>query len=305
MFDDWLLADEGRIDPDFANLAAAAGDGRLGNWFTVNGQNKPYITLPPEKPVRLRLANFANSRGLNIVFKGADGLIIARDGQPISPQPLGLLPLQLEPGQRADVLVLEAQDQVVIALDLFEDVVEAAFLDAKGYGRKTLPGHLRLPANPVPSATSAGPMRDIPLLLEGGYQGGLQQARVGKDVLDLRAMLEQGLSWAIGGNSGLGSPPLFEVHTGELVALSFDNRTTFEQALHIHGHVWTTTAPVASDFVGPQPETRWSDTLVVAPKTTLKAYLVAGAVGTWAIQSLLAERSDAGLIGAFTVADMP
>jgi hypothetical protein len=32
---------------------------------------------------------------------------------------------------------------------------------------------------------------------------------------------------------------------------------------------------------------------------------VADNSGTWAIQSLMAERCDAGLIGAFTVADMP
>ncbi len=305
IFDDWSLSDVGVIEEDFANLDRAAGEGRLGNWFTINGAFKPRFELDPEKPARLRLLNAANTRSMNILFKGAEGVILARDGQPIVPQALGLTALELAPGQRADVLLLDAQEQVVVALDLFEDVVEVAFLLAPDYGRKTLPRDVTLKSNPVPPLSKLPPPRHITIPIEGGIKGGLQKANVGKDVLDLRAMLEQGLAWAVGGGAGLGAPPLFEAQKGETIILTLDNKTAFEQPLHLHGHVWSRQLPLAAEMEGPELPPVWSDTLVIPPKSKVAVVVVTDNPGTWAIQSLMAERSDAGLIGAFAVADMP
>ena len=305
IFDDWSLGDDGKIEEDFANLDRAAGEGRLGNWFTINGKFKPRISLNPEKPARLRLLNVANTRSMNVGFKGLEGLILALDGQPVWLRALGSSAIELQPGQRADILITEAQDQVVVALDLFEDVVEVAFFDAAGYGHKTLPLDLKLPFNPVTAIDVTVIARDIALLIEGGLKGGLQKAKVGKDELDLRAMLEQGLAWAIGGSSGLGSPPIFEARKDELLRLTFENKTAFEQVLHIHGHVWTVEKPLPANTEGPQLPPAWTDTLTISAKTKVKVIMVADNPGTWAIQSLMAERCDAGLIGAFTVADMP
>jgi FtsP/CotA-like multicopper oxidase with cupredoxin domain len=175
---------------------------------------------------------------------------------------------------------------------------------AEGYGRKTLPLNMALPANPI-SAPLTTPPREIRIAIEGGIRGGLMKANVGKDVLDLRAMLEQGLAWSIGGSAGLGSPPLFTAKKGELLLLHFENKTASEQVLHLHGHVWTSYLPMLPEFEGPQRPTVWTDTAVIPKKSAAKMYMIADNSGTWAIQSLMAERSDAGLIGAFTVADMP
>jgi FtsP/CotA-like multicopper oxidase with cupredoxin domain len=305
LFDDWLVGADGKIEEDFANLNRAAGEGRLGNWFTVNGTFKPRIALDVEKPARLRMLNVANTRTINILLKGVEARVLARDGQPIFAEPLGLQAIALAPGQRLDLLLTEAQEQVVVALDLFEDVVESAFLMAPDYGRKTLPLDLRLPANPVPEIDLALPVRAVEIAIEGGLKGGLQKANVGKDVLDLRAMLEQGLAWAIGGSAGLGSPPLFAAVKGEMLQLTIDNKTNFEQPLHLHGHVWTTQQPMPAEAEGPRKPALWSDVLVVPAKSKAAVMMQATSVGTWAIQSLIAERCDAGLIGAFTVADMP
>jgi FtsP/CotA-like multicopper oxidase with cupredoxin domain len=298
MFDDWSIGEDGKIEQDFANLNRAAGEGRPGNWFTVNSVFKPRMTLDPEKPARLRLLNVANSRTMSVLLKGAEAIVLAVDGQPQAPQPLGLRPLVLAPGQRIDAVLTEAQPQVVVALDLQEDVVEAAFFDAPGYGRKTLPTNLSLPANPVSVWDQGKPVRDITIAIEGGLKGGLQRANVGHDVLDLRAMLEQGLVWSIGGSAGLGSPPLFEAMRGEQVKLVFDNRTGFQQLLYVHGHVWSAADPALLP-------TAWTASADIPAKAQKAVWMVADNSGTWAIQSLQAERCDAGLIGAFTVADMP
>jgi FtsP/CotA-like multicopper oxidase with cupredoxin domain len=305
LFDDWLVGDDGKIEEDFANLNRAAGEGRLGTWFTVNGNFKPRLSLDAEKPARLRMLNVANTRTMNVLFKGAEARVLARDGQPVWPEPLGLKAIALAPGQRIDLLLTEAQEQVVVALDLFEDGVEVAFILAPGYRRKTLPNDLHLPVNPVPAIDPALPAREIEIVLEGGIKGGLTKATVGKDVLELRAMLEQGLAWAIGGSAGLGSPPLFAAVTGEVLQLNFDNKTNFEQPLHVHGHVWTQAETLVAGVQGPQMPVQWSDVAVVPPKARATVVMQAGSAGTWAIQSLIAERCDAGLIGAFTVADMP
>jgi FtsP/CotA-like multicopper oxidase with cupredoxin domain len=304
VLDDWSLGDNGKIEEDFANLDRAAGEGRLGNWFTLNTAYKPRVVLDAEKPARLRLLNVANTRTLNVVLKGAEGLLLARDGQPQWPGRFDPGVIALAPGQSADVLLTFAQDLVTLALDLAEDVVEVGFLETAGYGRKTLPLGTRLPANPVPAFPVPLAIRDITIAIEGGIKGGLQSAKVGKDVLDLRAMLEQGLAWSIGGGSGLGSPPMFEAQSGETLRLTFENRTMFEQVLYIHGHVWTESTPRAVDQFGPEIPPKWVSSLVLAAKTSKSVVLVADNPGTWAIQSLIAERCDAGLIGAFVV-DMP
>jgi FtsP/CotA-like multicopper oxidase with cupredoxin domain len=305
IFDDWSLSDIGVIDPDFTNLNRAAGEGRLGNWFTVNGKFKPRIALDPTKPTRLRMLNVANTRTMEIALKGVDGHIIARDGQPILPQPLGLESISLAPGQRMDLLLSEAQDLSVIALKPFTDVVEVAFLETKAYGTKPLPVNFQLPPNPISVIDTSLLPRAITIDIEGGLKGGLKSAKVNKDVLELRAMLEQGLTWSIGGSAGIGSPLLFDVQKGELLHLAFDNRTAFDQPLHVHGHVWSPVDEAAPAFIGPKPAPQWSDTAIIPAKSKRTLQLLADNPGTWAIQSLLAERSDAGLIAPFIVSDMP
>ena len=111
VFDDWVIGSDGRkIEADFANLNRAAGEGRLGNWFTVNGTLKPRITLDPEKPARLRLLNVANTRTMNIMFKGVEARVLARDGQPVVPESLDLPRSHLLRVKVLDLLLTEAQD---------------------------------------------------------------------------------------------------------------------------------------------------------------------------------------------------
>jgi FtsP/CotA-like multicopper oxidase with cupredoxin domain len=294
--DDWMLDDQGRMDQTFGSLDAAIGEGRMGNWFTVNGDYKPRIDLDRGKPTRLRVLNVCNTRTVSLQLKNVDVMIIAEDGQPVTPRAPGLEPLTLAPGQRVDLLVVTVLDQAVISLDLMEDVVEAAFLLGQGTAGQGLADSFALPANPLPVAGSAEP-RSVPLLIAGGEKGGLQSARVGEETLDLRKLLEKGLAWAINGVAGLGGPFLFEAQKGETLLLVVENKTGFAQPIHVHGHVWQVVEQAGAALDG-QP---WRDTAVIPGSSTAKLLLVADNPGPWAIQSLVAERCDAGLIGAFRV----
>jgi FtsP/CotA-like multicopper oxidase with cupredoxin domain len=71
-----------------------------------------------------------------------------------------------------------------------------------------------------------------------------------------------------------------------------DNRTRFDQPLHVHGHVW--------HVIEEQPRP-WRDTVVIPAGARLNLGFVADNPGKWGIQSTIAERLDAGLITSFEV----
>ena len=298
ILDDWKVSDEGVLDRNFANIEEAAGAGRMGNWVTVNGTSKPNFALSAAKPTRLRLLNAGNARTLNVQLRGMEAQVIARDGQPIQPQALAAAGLDLAPGQRADIVPAQGGDDMSMLLDLGKDSLEAAFFTAAG----ALPeagSSLVLPANPLPTidATAEPAPRKIAIVLEGGIKGGLREARVAGETLDLRALLEKGLAWAINGKAGLQQETLFEAVEGEALILAFENRTEFDQPIAIDGHAWRALTP-GSTLNESSP---WTDTAVIPARSGAEFLLAGGKAGLWTISSLVAERSDAGLIGSFKV----
>lgn len=292
-FDDWRLTEEGAIDAaTFGSLEDAIGQGRLGNWFTVNGAYRPKIDIPTGL-VRLRVLNAGNIRTMSILIKGADPLIIAEDGQPVPPRQLGTAGLVLAPGQRSDLLLAESEESLTLAVNLFEDVIEAAYLTRTGKPAEiTLPDNFVLPSNPISTGLDMAKARTVPFLIEGGEKGGMTGAVYAGEKLDLRALLEKGMAWAINGTAGLGPEPWETFTLGETVILDVTNRTKFDQPLHIHGHVWRLIDDRPSPF---------RDTVVVPAESQVKLGFVADNPGRWGIQSTVAERIDSGLLTSFEV----
>ena len=293
VLDDWKLDDAGLIAQGFGDVEAMVGEGRLGNWFTVNNQYRPRLALAAGQYTRLRLLNAANVRAMSLLFKGADPLLIALDGQPVATRLLAQDTFTLAPGQRADLL-LAPEETLTLALDLFEDISELAYLGRLGVGNPpALAEDFALPANPIATGAAAATARRVPLVIEGGLKGGLKQALLRGQPADLRSLLEHGMGWAFNGAAGPGGPPVVEATRGEAILFEVDNRTAFEQPLHVHGHVWQD-----ADAASPTP---WRDTAVVPAKARLRLLMVADNSGSWAIQSLVAERADGGLMAGFTV----
>ena len=298
IIDDWKLGEDGQIEQKFGNLEAAVGAGRLGNWFTVNGMYHPHLKLPADKPCRLRLLNAANVRSMNFQFKGVDPLIVALDGQPISPHHSGAQAVSLAPGQRMDLVLDSGNENVSVALDLFEDIVEICYLDRGGAKTASiLADNFALPGNPISKNLDLEKVKTIPVVLAGGTKGGLKSAKFKNEVLDMRGLLEQGIAWAINDAAGPGSDPIGVFAKGETVIFEIDNRTNFEQAMHIHGHVWQL---IEQNGVSVENQP-WLDTTVVLGQQKQKLAFVADNVGLWALQSLVAERVDAGLLASFSV----
>jgi FtsP/CotA-like multicopper oxidase with cupredoxin domain len=295
---DWKIGDDGKIEESFGDLQAAVGEGRLGNWFTVNGTYLPRVKLPADKPCRLRVLNAANARPMELQFKGSDPLLVALDGHPISPRHGGALGLVLQPGQRVDLVLDAGLEDMTVALEISGDIVEICYLErAGGLGSDTLPDNFSLPINPIPVNLDMEKARTIPVVIAGGAKGGLKSATFKNNVLDTRALLEQGMAWAINGAAGPGGEGIGKFVKGETIILDIDNATNFDQPLHIHGHVWQVIEQGGVLQEG-QP---WRDTILVPRMQKQKVVFMADNPGIWALQSLVAERVDSGLIAAFAV----
>lgn len=298
IIDDWKIGGDGKIEESFGDLQAAVGSGRLGNWFTVNGAYRPRIKLPADKPCRLRVLNAANARSMDLQFKGADPLAVALDGQPISPRHGGVLGQVLQPGQRVDLVLDAGRENVAVALDISGDIVEVCYLEREGGpGSDALPDNFSLPINPIPVNLDLEKARTILVVIAGGAKGGLKSATFKDSVLDMRALLEQGMAWAINGVAGPGGDMIGKFVKGETIILDIDNATNFDQPLHIHGHVWQLTEQGGIPLEG-QP---WRDTILVPRLQKQKLAFVADNPGIWVLQSLVAERADSGLIASFAV----
>ena len=298
VIDDWKIADDGKIDESFGDLQAAVGEGRLGNWFTVNGAYLPRLKLPANRPCRLRVLNAANSRALGLQFKGADPLVVALDGQPIAPRQGGMLGLVLQPGQRMDLVLDAGEDNVTMALDISGDIAEVCYLEREGgAGDAVLPDNFALPINPLGVNVDVAKAKTVPVVIAGGARGGLKSATYKNEVLDLRGLLERGMAWAINGVAGPGGDLMGKFAKGETIILDINNTTQFDQPLHIHGHVWQVVEQGGAVQEG-QP---WRDTTLVPRMKMQKLAFVADNPGIWVLQSLVAERVDSGLIASFAV----
>jgi FtsP/CotA-like multicopper oxidase with cupredoxin domain len=299
ILDDWLLSDDGVIEESsFGDLDRAIGEGRLGNWFTVNGAFRPDLPIPRGKLSRLRLLNAANVRTMRVLFKGSDPFVAALDGQPVPLRNLGAAPLVLAPGQRCDLLVTEGRDDITIALDLFEDVVEIGYLQRTGpEGHVALPDNFILPTNPISTWLAPENAIQASLIIEGGAKGGLKSARFKGTEMDTRTLLENGMAWSFNGVAGLADEPWGQFPRGATVFVNFDNRTKFDQPLHLHGHVWRLVESGGKSLV----EEPWRDTAVIGAGKTAKLAFIADNPGRWGLHSTIAERVDAGLITSFVV----
>ena len=143
----------------------------------------------------MRLINAANARIMSIVLKGSDVWLAALDGHPVTPLRLAGHPLDLAPGQRADLILPQVAGP---GGDRQPDGRRAAgdCLDHphRPYGwrrrRRAAAGLGRL----APAASDGGEVFKATLRIEGGAGGGLQGARYGGRRLTMRKLVAEGRS---------------------------------------------------------------------------------------------------------------
>lgn len=296
--DDWKLNEAGELDAaSFGDPLVAAGEGRIGNRFTVNGKERPILHAPAEGHLRLRLLNAANARMLKLHIEGGDLWTIAHDGQPVEPRRLERQPIELAPGQRRDISAAPSPLPLVLFAITSDGPIELATVERNGFSPATMPEALHLPPNPLPDYFNYASLHQVSVTIEGGKGGGLTSALHEGAMLSAGELAERGMTWAVNGQSGLGPKPLFSLGAGVTVAFTVDNITRLSHVLHIHGHA----ARLVEISGRPVADPVWRDTFIVPPLAPVKILFIADNPGKWLFASAIAEHFDAGLKAWFEV----
>ncbi len=296
VLDDWLINDDGTINQQaFGDIRLAAHGGRLGNWFTVNGQSRPRLSAPAGKRLRLRLISCANARIMNLQVKGAEPYIVALDGQPLmTARRPGSTSLQLGPGGRADLMIRRGSDEIILAnLNRANEPLEVAYIDRTGNVGEPDTGDIpALPGNGLPETLDIAGVTARELVMQGGAMGGLAGAKLrGRDV-DMRELVQNGMAWAFNGVAGMTEEPFANLKRGETAVFDFVNKTAWPHAMHLHGHH---VLPLTVDGK-PVANLDWRDTVVVPANSRMRVAFVADNPGKWMLHCHMLEHQEAGMM---------
>ena len=305
VLDDWRLTSEGKLDEaSFRSLHDAAHDGRIGAHLTVNSSPSLDIPVRTNERLRLRLVNAANARVLRLRFERHATWVMAIDGQPAEPFLARNSRVTLGPGNRMDVFIDAALEAGASAPIMVEDRTGDVALGRFAYERaeparpQRLAQPAPLPPNPLPERLDLKGALRIDAPLDGGMMSALMAARMrGGDVpghgIDPRARV-----WTLAGfaSSGHDGPPLFTVKRRRVVVLTFDNRTAFPHAMHIHGHHFR-----LLDRLDDGWKPYWLDTVTVAARQTDRIAFLADNPGKWMIHCHMLEHQETGMAAWFEV----
>ncbi|WP_244641137.1 multicopper oxidase family protein [Allosediminivita pacifica] len=303
MLDDWRMTDAGEISDDFGNRHDAAHNGRVGNTVTINGTSPEPVAVRRGERVRLRLINAANARIFALDFGDLDPVIVALDGQPVTPHAPAEGIVVIGPAMRID-LVLDMAGHPgsrttvrdVAYQGLEYDLVEVRYDEAPL--RKTVPDwSLDLPANPLREPDIAAATRHK-VVFNGGMMG---QMMMGDDAASMMQQMRDGAMWFINGQAADGHvmDPLVSMALGTSHVFAMDNRTTWHHPIHLHGHSFRVIARNGE----PTRYREWQDTVLVAPEETVEIAFVADNPGDWMFHCHILEHQAAGMMAVVRVGD--
>jgi FtsP/CotA-like multicopper oxidase with cupredoxin domain len=296
--DDWRLLEGGSHAP-FGAVEERAGPGRLGTVLTVNGSRAPLkVSVQPGSRIRLRIASLCNARLMRIRFDGLKAYVVAIDSQPTDTfEPLHST-LPFAPGTRYDVIAdIPADTKAAVVamigpgLPLVQVVAEG---DPATTKRPALPAIAPIPQNALlPEAITLQKAARADVVIEGGARPGPD----GKPAYNG----DPNRIWTVNGATGLVAgekpgKPLLSVKKGTPVVLALTNRTSFPQAIHVHGHVFRLLHAFDDGW-----EPYWLDTMILLENQTQRIAFVADNKGRWLIGSSVLERLDTGLSTWFEV----
>ncbi len=180
---DWRLLPDAQISDDFDNRHDMAHNGRVGNTVTLNGKVPDTFSVRSGERLRLRLINAANARIFGLEFAGHRPLIIAYDGQAVTPHEPEGGRVVMGPAMRVD-LVIDMTGKPggrFMVTDRFYRGLEYRFVDFL-YG--PVPLRERPLDSPVALAANALPEPDLQaaerheVTFNGGMMGGMMMGNV-------------------------------------------------------------------------------------------------------------------------------
>ena len=305
VFDDWRLTDDGKLDEaSFRSLHDAAHDGRIGAHLTLNSAPSLDIAVRLHERLRLRLLNAANARVMRLRIERHAAWVMAIDGQPAEPFLARNGRITLGPGNRIDVFIDATADAGASAAILMEDRGRDVVLGRLIHDRadSIRPAPLAepppLPANPLPERLNLKAALRVDAPLDGGMMSALMMDRMRGGEIPGHGIDPRARVWTLAGasSSGHDGPPMFTVERGRTVVLTFENRTAFPHAMHIHGHHFR-----LLDRLDDGWKPYWLDTVTVGARQTDRVAFLADNPGKWMIHCHMLEHQETGMAAWFAV----
>jgi FtsP/CotA-like multicopper oxidase with cupredoxin domain len=298
---DWRLKDDGSFDV-FSTDKGAARAGTFGTVETVNGQPHAKLEALENCWVRLRVLNLDVTRILVLALDGAEGFLIATDGNPLPPVPLKTW--TLGPAMRADIAFRMPRQSGVKLQNVWgakpELLAEISAIESA------------LPAfDPVPtlaaSRVTEPDLKNAERLtfdLTAGHVSPELEAWLKENNLGLDALcLPQRTFWAINGKSWAGQshqlkpPPLAELKLGRSYVFELFNGTPHPHPIHLHGHSFRVLKSSKGEIVS-----HLADTVLIAPKERVEIGFTADNPGEWMMHCHIVEHQETGMMGYVRVA---
>ena len=296
MIDDWRLQKDASIQEDFGAGHDRSHAGRIGNVPTVNGRYQSKVSVRSGERIRLRLINAANARNFALTFGDLEPMVIAVDGQAITPY------------QATDPIVIGAAGRVDVIIDMMGKPGSTTSVSDNFYRQsfeltsfvyteevlreQSLETSIALvPAQiPEPDLNS---LINQDVVIAGGAMGGLKRAKLDGQWMGLRDIAQQGFLWAINDTvaNKLDMPPLLDVKRGTSIRLTLSNRTAFPHPMHLHGHHMKLLSINGSKLSEPH----WVDSPLLLPNQEMELAFVADNPGDWLFHCHALEHHVAGL----------
>ena len=292
---DWRLDRNARIVDDFGTFMDASHGGRIGNTVTVNGAIRESFELTAGERIRLRLINAANARIFGLDFRGHGPIVIALDGQPVTPHRPENGRIVLGPAMRADIL-LDATAEPGSKHSVIDDFYQRRayrLLDLR-YGEQRVRGRagaepVVLAPNPVaePKLEEAERHR---VRFEGGMMGRMPMEK-----------MRHGMAWMVNGRP-IGEhdhgEPLFTLAHGRSHVIEMVNDTAWHHPIHLHGHVFRLLTVNGK----PAAHRPLLDTVLLDPQARAEIAFAADNPGDWMFHCHVLEHQASGLMALIRVA---
>ncbi len=298
VIDDWRLGQDAQIhEASLGSLHDWSHAGRLGQWLTVNGKPHEKFSVEDGQRLRLRVVNTANARVFTLSFGALKPHVIAFDGQPVTPRPLGKF-LTIAPAQRADLIIDMAADpgesaavDVITRREVIQ-VAEFVYGHTRDANAKlSAPLISRLPANPLSTALDLTDPVRTGLLMEGGAMSGMKSAILKGERRSIQELIKQGAVWAFNETVGMTDTPLVSARRGQTVVIDLRNQNRWPHAMHLHGHHFKVIEREGSAV----DDDAWRDTELVQPGESVSIAFVADNPGKWLLHCHMLEHRAGGM----------
>ena len=295
--DDWRLNKNYQIDEkSFGSLRDWSHAGRIGNWFTINGEKSPEYKISKNGLTRLRFINASNARVLKFRSSLNSNKIIAVDGMIV--KPFKEETFTVGPGQRIDLLI----DTVNISkVDYFEisnkNPLKAFSLKVKKANTKNRK-FTKINFSPNYNLPKLNKAKTINIHMQGGAMGNLTKAKIDGVEKDFRSLaMEDKKLWAFNKEIGNYEKLLSSVKKNDVVILNVWNDTRWPHSMHLHGHHF---------FVNSKEFTNYNnyllrDTYLIQPNEKSKLIFLADNPGKWLFHCHMLEHAASGMVNYIKV----